>query len=52
MIAIPELAEESARDRFGPKRKKGAHPLRGLEQSGDKTESLHNLRQLQKEVFQ
>ncbi len=41
----------AARDRFGPKRRQGAHPLRGLELPGEKEERLHNLRQLQKEVF-
>ena len=38
------------RDRFGPKRKDGARPLRGL--AGDSPdERLFNFRQLRKEVF-
>jgi hypothetical protein len=38
------------RDRFGPKRKEGARPLRGLE-GGDGDERLFNFRQLRKSVF-
>jgi putative transposase len=41
----------SARDQFGPRRKRGAHPLRGLAGPGMKSERLHNLRQLQRNVF-
>jgi hypothetical protein len=38
------------RDRFGPKRKDGARPLRGL-QGNSKEERLFNFRQLRKGVF-
>jgi putative transposase len=53
-IGRKEFVEDvfrSARDRFGPRRKRGAHPLRGLERPAAKGERLHNLRQLQKDVF-
>jgi hypothetical protein len=41
---------QACRDRFGPKRKDGAWPLRGLVH-GSPGERLFNLRQLRKEVF-
>ena len=43
---------QASRDHFSPKRKQAAHPLRGLEPPDDKHERLHNLRQLQKRVFE
>ncbi|WP_367872489.1 transposase [Luteolibacter sp. Populi] len=45
-----ESVFQSARDRFGPKRKYGPHPLRGLA-TDSKTDRLYNLRQLQVRVF-
>ena len=41
---------QSCRDRFGPKRKDGARPLRGLA-GGSPDDRLFNLRQLRKSVF-
>lgn len=54
-IGGKEFVEEvfrSARDHFGPRRKHGAHPLRGLDRPEANAERLHNLRQLQQRVFQ
>ncbi len=42
---------QSSRDHFGPRRKTGARPLRGLERPASKGERLHNLRNLRQEVF-
>jgi hypothetical protein len=41
---------QACRERFGPKRRNGARPLRGLAATG-KDESLFNFRQLRKGVF-
>ena len=46
-----ESVFQASRGQFGPKRKTGARPLRGLEMPGPDETRLHTLRQLQKRVF-
>jgi hypothetical protein len=43
---------QDSRDQFSPKRKQAGHPLRGLVPPEAKEARLHNLRQLQKRVFE
>jgi putative transposase len=53
-IGAREFVEEvfhESRDHFGPRRRQGAHPLRGLDSGGAITR-LYNLRQLQRRVFE
>jgi putative transposase len=45
-----ESVFQSARHRFGPRRKQGSHPLRGLA-ADTPSDRLYNLRQLQVRVF-